>query len=89
MTMVKAESAVEETIAMQKGAEENADERVKMILEFCSIPRSRDEIMSHIGLVNREYFRKTVLRPLLEAGILVMTDKDHPKSKNQKYIVKQ
>ena len=60
-----------------------------MILEFCSIPRSRDEIMNHIGLVNREYFRKTVLRPLLEAGILVMTDKDHPKSKNQKYIVKQ
>ncbi len=49
----------------------------------------RDEIMSHIVFVNREYFRKTVLRPLLEAGILVMTDKDHPKSKNQKYIVKQ
>lgn len=48
-----------------------------------------DEIMSHIGLVNRVYFRKTVLRTLLEAGIFVMTDKDHPKSKNQKYIVKQ
>jgi len=89
LDMVKAESVVEESTAVPKSVEEDTDERVKMILDFCSIPRSRDEIMNHIGLVNREYFRKTVLKPLLEAGILEMTDKEHLKSKNQKYVAKQ
>lgn len=86
--MVNAESAVEESTAGPKSAEKDTDERVKMILEFCSIPRSRDEIMNHIGLNHREYFRKLILKPLLDAGILEMTDKEHPKSKYQKYVVK-
>ena len=42
--------------------------------------------MSFMALENREHFRKTYLKPLLESGQLKMTIPDKPKSKNQKYI---
>lgn len=45
--------------------------------------------MSYVGLANREHFRKKILKPLLEGGKLEMTDKEHPKSKNQKYVSKK
>ena len=73
-----------------KSAEdENLDERTKQIIDFCKVPRRREEIMSYVGLVNREHFRKKILKPLLESGKLEMTDKEHPKSKNQKYVSKK
>lgn len=45
--------------------------------------------MGHIGLANREHFRKRVLKPLLDSEMHEMTDKEHPKSKNQKYVAKK
>jgi ATP-dependent DNA helicase RecG len=62
------------------------DKRIAALLEFCSIPRTRDEIQQHLGLANRDYFRKNILKPLLETGRLRMTIPDKPNSKNQQYV---
>ena len=43
-------------------------------------------MMAYLGLENREHFRKTYLKPLLESGRIKMTIPDKPKSKNQKYV---
>lgn len=42
------------------------DERILMILDFCTKPRIRQEIQDEIGMKNREYFRKTLLNPLVK-----------------------
>jgi ATP-dependent DNA helicase RecG len=38
------------------------------------------------GMTNREYFRKKVIKPLLDNGKLKMTIPDKPKSIKQKYV---
>ena len=65
------------------------DDRMNTLVDFCSIPRSRDEMQAHIGIEHREYFRKAFLKPLLESGRLQMTIPDKPNSSNQKYIAVQ
>ena len=41
--------------------------------------------MKVAGQANRTRFRKAVLRPLLDAGVLEMTIPDKPRSSKQKY----
>ena len=62
------------------------DNRVAALLDFCLDPRTRDEMQLHIGITNREYFRKSILKLLLDAGQLRMTLPDKPNSRNQKYV---
>ena len=59
------------------------------LLDFCVTPKNRQEMMDFMGLVNRGNFVKHYLKPLLEAGKLVMTIPDKPKSKKQKYVASQ
>lgn len=40
------------------------DNRMNMLIAFCSVPRTRDEMQAHIGIEHREYFRKAFLKPL-------------------------
>lgn len=56
------------------------------LVTFCQMPRSRAELQAFCNLKDREYFRKTVLKPLLEAGWLIQTLPDKPNSPKQKYI---
>jgi len=62
------------------------DERTERLLDFCFEPRTRDEMQQFIEIANREHFRKTILKPLLDSGKLEMTIPDKPNSRNQKYI---
>ena len=62
------------------------DNREIELLNFCVTPKSREEMQYHIGIQNRDYFRKNILKPLLNAGKLEMTIPDKPNSQNQKYI---
>ena len=62
------------------------DERTERLLDFCSEPRTRDEMQQFIEIANREHFRKMILKPLLDSGKLEMTIPDKPNSRNQKYI---
>jgi ATP-dependent DNA helicase RecG len=62
------------------------DERLKALIDFCSEPKPRDEMQTHIGIANREHFRKAILKPLLGSGELKMTIPDKPNSRNQRYV---
>ncbi|MDR2616957.1 MAG: hypothetical protein LBC22_04025 [Endomicrobium sp.] len=61
----------------------------KEVLLFCKVPKTRREIQSHIKMRNRDYFRKSILNPLVKSGRLSLTMPDKPKSKNQKYVTKR
>ena len=62
------------------------DERTNRLVEFCSEPRTRDEMQQFVGIETREYFRRVILKPLLDSKILKMTIPDKPNSRNQKYV---
>jgi predicted HTH transcriptional regulator len=57
------------------------------ILNNCKIPHSIAELMKIAGRSNRTKFRKSIISPLLSAGLLEMTEPDSPKSPTQKYRI--
>jgi len=61
-------------------------DRVASILSYCETPRSLKEILTFVGLRDREYFRKKLLYPLLEKGHLKRTIPDKPRSRFQRYV---
>ena len=61
--------------------------RQRAILEACDVPRSLAELMERAGVSHRSYFRRKHLKPLLEAGLVRMTNPDNPRAPNQKYVL--
>ena len=59
--------------------------RPEDILNFCEIPRSRDELTQFTGK-SRYYTMSAIIAPLLEQGRLKMTIPDKPKSSKQRYV---
>ena len=55
------------------------------IIDYCSMPRSREELADKFGFGAPTYFIKTYVTPLIEEGKIKMTIPDKPKSKFQKY----
>lgn len=43
-------------------------EKLAALINFCSEPRSKKEMMTYLGLVNTNHFRKAYLVPLLKEG---------------------
>ncbi|MDQ6955446.1 MAG: putative DNA binding domain-containing protein [Mariprofundaceae bacterium] len=62
-----------------------ATPQASKLLVFCSEPRSREEMQHFMGLKDREHFRKALLVPLLDQGLLKLTMPDKPTSPKQKY----
>lgn len=58
------------------------------ILEFCSIPRRKVDIVEYCGYKDGRKFTKNYLKPLLESGELIMTIPEKPNSSKQMYVVK-
>ncbi|NLC92244.1 MAG: ATP-dependent DNA helicase RecG, partial [Treponema sp.] len=65
---------------------QNGQDMVRMILDYCSKPKSIQEIMEHFDFESRTSFRRKYLSVLLESGGLKMTLPEKPSSKNQKYF---
>ena len=59
------------------------------IVNFCTVPRSSQEIMDRLGITNQSKNRAHHIQPLIDLGVLEMTIPDNPKSKDQKYRKKQ
>ena len=57
------------------------------IVAACVVPRSLAELMAQAGVTHRSFFRTRHLRPLLEAGIVRMTNPASPNAANQRYIL--
>ena len=56
----------------------------EVILDFCSAPRSRQEIAERFG-VTTAYVARVYLNPLVQRGLLALTIPDKPQSKNQRF----
>ncbi len=53
-----------------------------VLIDFCSVPRTRSEMMALTPIQSVTNFRKTTLLPLLESGKIKITIPDKPNSKN-------
>jgi ATP-dependent DNA helicase RecG len=63
------------------------NDRQKAIIAFCMIPRSRREIFEHINLAWQTKHFNRYIKPLINCGLLVLTQPDSPSSPTQKYVV--
>jgi ATP-dependent DNA helicase RecG len=54
------------------------------IINFCGEPKTKTEIMEFVEAKSAEYFRKTILKPLVDAKYLLMTEPS--RSSKQRYI---
>ncbi len=61
--------------------------RQRAIVVACDVPRSLAELMERAGVTHRSHFRRKHLKPLLEAGLVRMTNPDNPRAPNQKYVL--
>ena len=61
----------------------------KNIIQYCSIPRSAREILTHIGYKYHSDIVAKIIRPLVNMGYLEYTIPDKPNSPKQKYRKKQ
>lgn len=61
------------------------DEEINNLLEFCIVPKTRNEIQEFMNLGNRGHFRKNILNPMIKGGLLKLTVPDKPTSPNQRY----
>ena len=56
----------------------------KDILDFCSVPRSREELANFLGIKSVAYAMRTYIVPLIEKKKLILSNPEHPKSPSQK-----
>jgi len=63
--------------------------QAKEVLKFCKKAKTRNEIQQHLGLKNRDHFRKNILLPLINSGQLLLTLPEKPTSPKQKFYTAQ
>ena len=61
-------------------------DKLEALLQFCSTARSRKEMQIFCEIKTSEYFRKNIVKPMLEHNLIKQTIPDKPNSRNQKYI---
>ncbi len=59
----------------------------RKIIDFCDVPRRLAEILEALGVTNRGYFKKHHLDPLIQSGIVTMTNPERPRASNQQYVI--
>ena len=57
------------------------------IVDTCETPRSMAELLDRVGMTHRTFFSRTHLQPLLDAGIVRMTNPGNPRAANQRYVL--
>ncbi len=74
--------------ATPKATPKADDELKRQILEFCTEPRSISELVEHFNYRDKKHFKEHYMQPLLQEGLLHMTQPNKPTSPNQQYIYK-
>ncbi|MBQ1947982.1 MAG: putative DNA binding domain-containing protein [Clostridia bacterium] len=72
-------------VIIKNGHYTESDSLLEAMVEFCTIPRSRAELISFVGK-SRAYVMGRLVAPLVESGKLKLTIPDKPKSSHQKYV---
>lgn len=62
-------------------------DRQRRIIAACDAPRSLAELMAGAGMTHRTFFRQMHLQPLLDGGLVRMTNPDKPRAANQRYVL--
>ncbi|MBW6482379.1 MAG: KTSC domain-containing protein [Vicingaceae bacterium] len=62
------------------------DETLLSVISFCTEPKTREEIFTHINLFNNSKNYNKYIKPIIELGWLNLTLPEKLTSKNQKYI---
>lgn len=57
------------------------------IIEICDVPRLLADVIAAIGEIDPSHFKRQYVDPLLEGGILRMTNPDRPSAPNQRYVL--
>lgn len=60
--------------------------RRRQLLEFCTEPKSLFDIMQHLGLKARKNVMNVYITPMINAGVMTMTEPNNPTSRNQMYV---
>ena len=56
------------------------------ILEFCSVPRSREEISGFLGITTTSYAISKYIKPLIKSGKIAALIENAPNSPDQRYM---
>lgn len=80
-TQVSTQVSTEVTAQVKLSAD-----KLTALIQFCSVPRSRKEMQELCGIRTAEYFRKHIIKPMLQNGMLRQTIPDKPNSRDQKYV---
>ena len=87
---VPSENGVRLEVETQVGAKNRLSTDVfDGLINFCSQPRSRREMQDFCGVESAESFRKYVLKPMLQKGMIEQTLPDKPTSGRQRYVKSQ
>lgn len=60
-------------------------ETARALLDYCRQSRSRGEIETYLDIRDRKHLRERYLQPMLERGLLEMTQPESPRSPTQGY----
>lgn len=58
----------------------------KQLLLFCRTPRTRAEILAHLGIHSWQYALQRYVGPLLRNATLRLTIPESPRSRSQKFV---
>jgi len=72
-------------VVMKNGMFEENMPVTDALAEFCSTPRTREELVSFVGK-SKNYVMSHIVNPMVENGTLKLTLPDKPKSPKQKYV---
>lgn len=56
------------------------------LMDYLSVPRSKDEIAEFLGLKTVTYAMQTYIYPLVKKGLVRLTIPEKPRSHDQKYV---
>ena len=59
----------------------------RRIVDACDVPRSLLDLMQRAGVRHRTFFRRKHMQPLLDAGIIRMTNPGRQNAADQRYVL--
>lgn len=68
---------------------ETITDRPLDLLQFCKVPRTREEIAAFLGVKSTAYAIRTYIKPLVNQERIVLSDPKHPRSRSQTYMTKE
>ena len=86
---LKSGPKVSDQVSDQDSDQDNSIALEREILKFCRKPKSKKEILDHVGYKNRTYLTRKFLKPMIESGKLAYTIPEKPTSRLQKYITQE